>query len=126
SGRWVGDWRAHSASGEREYRRRRTSRTSTSDGSSGTLLAGAGAKMQHRVTACDWTIRSATPADVAAVLSLWRAAAIPAGASDTSEGLGALLGTDRQALLLAQSQSAVIGSLIAAWDGWGGSFYRLA
>jgi ribosomal protein S18 acetylase RimI-like enzyme len=71
-------------------------------------------------------IRSATPADVAAVLSLWRAAAIPAGVSDTSQGLAALLGTDRQALLVAQSESAVIGSLIAAWDGWRGSFYRLA
>jgi ribosomal protein S18 acetylase RimI-like enzyme len=46
--------------------------------------------------------------------------------SDTPEGLTALLDTDREALLLAESESSVIGSLIAAWDGWRGSFYRLA
>jgi ribosomal protein S18 acetylase RimI-like enzyme len=71
-------------------------------------------------------IRSATSADAAVVLSLWRAAEIPSGVTDTPEGLGALLETDRHALLLAESEHTVVGSLIAAWDGWRGSFYRLA
>jgi ribosomal protein S18 acetylase RimI-like enzyme len=71
-------------------------------------------------------IRSATPADAAAVLSLWRALPIPSGVSDTTEGLAALLETDSDALLLAESERTVVGSLIAAWDGWRGSFYRLA
>jgi ribosomal protein S18 acetylase RimI-like enzyme len=48
------------------------------------------------------------------------------GVSDTHTGLAALLETDGHALLLAESDSGVIGSLIAAWDGWRGSFYRLA
>jgi ribosomal protein S18 acetylase RimI-like enzyme len=82
--------------------------------------------MQHQVPAPDAMIRSATPADAAAVLSLWRAAEIPSGVSDTREGLAILLDADRQALLVAESESSVIGSLIAAWDGWRGSFYRLA
>jgi len=46
--------------------------------------------------------------------------------SDTPEGLAALLETDRQALLVAESERRLVGSLIAAWDGWRGSFYRLA
>jgi ribosomal protein S18 acetylase RimI-like enzyme len=71
-------------------------------------------------------IRNATPADATAVLALWRAAEVPSGVSDTPEGLAALLSADRQALLIAESEGSVIGSLIAAWDGWRGSFYRLA
>jgi ribosomal protein S18 acetylase RimI-like enzyme len=72
-----------------------------------------------------WMIRSATSADASAILSLWRAAEVPTGVSDTLEGLGALLAADRDALLLAESDGRVVGSLIAAWDGWRGSFYRL-
>jgi ribosomal protein S18 acetylase RimI-like enzyme len=71
-------------------------------------------------------IRSATPGDDTAVLTLWRAAGVPVGVSDTPEGLTALMRTNGGALLLAESQNSVIGSLIAAWDGWRGSFYRLA
>jgi ribosomal protein S18 acetylase RimI-like enzyme len=71
-------------------------------------------------------IRSATTADAAAVLSLWSAAEVPRGVSDTRAGLAALLETDRHALLVAESELSVVGSLIAAWDGWRGSFYRLA
>jgi ribosomal protein S18 acetylase RimI-like enzyme len=82
--------------------------------------------MQPQVPAPDWMIRSATPADAPAVLALWGAAEVPSGVSDTPEGLVCLLGADRQALLIAESESSVIGSLIAAWDGWRGSFYRLA
>lgn len=46
--------------------------------------------------------------------------------TDNHDGLTRLLATDREALLLAESDGDVIGSLIAAWDGWRGSFYRLA
>jgi ribosomal protein S18 acetylase RimI-like enzyme len=73
-----------------------------------------------------WIIRSATPADAEAVLSLWAAAGVPPGVSDTLHGLAALLDTDEQALLIAESDGQLLGSLIAAWDGWRGSFYRLA
>jgi len=60
------------------------------------------------------------------VLGLWVAAGGPASVSDTREGLSRLLAADPDALLLAESGGLVVGSLVAAWDGWRGSFYRLA
>ena len=74
----------------------------------------------------DWTIRSATEADIEAVLDLWAAAGGPPSVGTTREGLSRLLATDRDALLLAESGAELIGSLIAVWDGWRGSFYRIA
>ncbi len=85
----------------------------------------------------DWTIRSAGERDFASVLRLWAHAQAAPTVSDTHEGLERLLGADRGALLLAEPALAaettsaapaehLLGSLIAAWDGWRGSFYRLA
>jgi ribosomal protein S18 acetylase RimI-like enzyme len=72
------------------------------------------------------TIRSATDRDIAAVLSLWQACGTTPGVSDTREGLAGLLALAPDALLLAEVQATMIGSLIVGWDGWRGSFYRLA
>lgn len=74
----------------------------------------------------NWTIRSAVERDIEPVLSLWNAAGSPPSVTDTREGLLALLASDSEAPLIAQTGGVVIGSLIAAWDGWRGSFYRLA
>jgi ribosomal protein S18 acetylase RimI-like enzyme len=74
----------------------------------------------------DWTIRSATEADIESVLRLWATAGGPASVGATREGLSRLLATDREGLLLAESGEEVVGSLIAVWDGWRGSFYRIA
>ncbi|TMK23964.1 MAG: GNAT family N-acetyltransferase [Actinobacteria bacterium] len=74
----------------------------------------------------DWTLRTARSADIPAILSLWSAAGVPPGVSDTPGGLATLLDRDREALLVAESRGGLVGSLIAAWDGWRGSFYRLA
>ncbi len=71
-------------------------------------------------------IRSATARDVASVLSLWQTASDTPTITDTSEGLMRLLAADDGALIVAESDGAPVGSLIAAWDGWRGSFYRLA
>jgi ribosomal protein S18 acetylase RimI-like enzyme len=71
------------------------------------------------------TIRSATRQDIASVLSLWQVASDTPTVTDTREGLTRLLAADDGALILAESDGAVVGSLIAAWDGWRGSFYRL-
>jgi ribosomal protein S18 acetylase RimI-like enzyme len=73
-----------------------------------------------------WTIRNATPEDIAAVLDLWIVAGSVPSISDTPDGLARLLAGDPQALLIAELDGLVVGSLIAAWDGWRGSFYRLA
>jgi ribosomal protein S18 acetylase RimI-like enzyme len=75
----------------------------------------------------DWTIRHASEHDVERVLALWNAAGSAETVTDTREGVLGLLGADPEALLVAESDSGeIVGSLIAAWDGWRGSFYRLA
>jgi len=74
----------------------------------------------------EWTIRSAIGEDIQAVLDLWAAAGSPPSVSDSPDGLAQLLAADPQALLVAELGGVLAGSLIAAWDGWRGSFYRLA
>jgi ribosomal protein S18 acetylase RimI-like enzyme len=71
-------------------------------------------------------LREATSRDIGRVLSLWEEAGSPPSVSDTYEGLSRLLSADPEALIIAEAGGAVIGSLIAAWDGWRASFYRLA
>jgi len=73
-----------------------------------------------------WGIRNGTEEDAPAVLALWRDADGPPSPTDPEVGLGRLLRHDPGSLLLAATDGAVIGSLVAAWDGWRGSFYRLA
>jgi len=71
-------------------------------------------------------IRNATEDDIASVLDLWAVAGSLPSVSDSPEGLAGLLAADPQALLVAELEGVLAGSLIAAWDGWRGSFYRLA
>jgi len=73
-----------------------------------------------------WSIRSGGVQDIAAVLDLWAAAGSPPSVTDSRDGLTGLLAADPQALLVAELDGVLTGSLIAAWDGWRGSFYRLA
>jgi len=73
-----------------------------------------------------WTIRSAIEEDIQSVLDLWVVAGSAPSVSDSPDGLARLLAADPQALLVAELGGVLTGSLIAAWDGWRGSFYRLA
>jgi ribosomal protein S18 acetylase RimI-like enzyme len=73
-----------------------------------------------------WRIRSAVTGDFPSVLELWAAAAGPTGLAETSERLSALVRNDPDALLIAEAEGLLVGALISAWDGWRGSFYRLA
>ena len=73
-----------------------------------------------------WVIRSAGEEDIVSVLDLWVVAGSLRSVSDSPDGLARLLATDLQALLVAERGGVLAGSLIAAWDGWRGSFYRLA
>jgi ribosomal protein S18 acetylase RimI-like enzyme len=72
-----------------------------------------------------WSIRDCTPDDLDSVLDLWVLADAPPTATDSIEPLRSLLALDPQALLVADARGETIGSLIAAWNGWRGSFYRL-
>jgi ribosomal protein S18 acetylase RimI-like enzyme len=75
-------------------------------------------------------IRAAAPDDVEAVLALWRTADAAPTRTDSAEGLRTLLARDPDALLVAididGDGDALVGSIIAGWDGWRGSIYRLA
>jgi ribosomal protein S18 acetylase RimI-like enzyme len=72
-------------------------------------------------------IRAAVAADTAAVLALWDSARSGvASTTDDAEVIARLLEADRGALLVAEQGGRVVGSLIAAWDGWRGNMYRLA
>jgi ribosomal protein S18 acetylase RimI-like enzyme/ketosteroid isomerase-like protein len=73
-----------------------------------------------------WTIRNAIEEDIPPVLDLWAAAGSPPSVTDSLDGLTRLLAADPQALLVAELDGVLAGSLIAAWDGWRGSFCRLA
>jgi len=71
-------------------------------------------------------IRDALPDDLVAVLDLWAVADAQPSVTDTITSLRGLMAVDPQALLVSDARGEVVGSLIAAWNGWRGSFYRLA
>ena len=85
----------------------------------------------------DWLIRAGGVEDLEAVLLLWRRSCALPSVTDDRQSLRALLLADAGALLVAEApveptteneseEEVVVGSLIAAWNGWRGSFYRLA
>jgi ribosomal protein S18 acetylase RimI-like enzyme len=70
-------------------------------------------------------IRPATADDIAEVLAFWREAA-EATSTDTTEVLTSLVRRDPGALMVAEADGRIVGTVIAGWDGWRGSIYRLA
>ncbi len=73
-----------------------------------------------------WEIRPGTEADVQALLELWRLGGPRPSVTDSEAGIRTLLGHDPGSLLLADADGTLVGSLVVGWDGWRGSFYRLA
>jgi ribosomal protein S18 acetylase RimI-like enzyme len=74
-----------------------------------------------------FVLRTATIDDVGGLLEMWREAAENAGRpADTREAVLALLDRDPEALILAEQDRQLIGSVIAGWDGWRYHLYRLA
>ncbi len=72
-------------------------------------------------------MRRAERADVPAVLALWGAARSEhARTEDRAEDVERLIGASPAAVLVAERDGAIVGTLIAAWDGWRGNLYRLA
>ncbi|MCG6498445.1 GNAT family N-acetyltransferase [Kitasatospora sp. A2-31] len=72
-------------------------------------------------------LRAATPEDIPAVLDLWGRAAKGTSITDDADGVAGLLARDPECLLLATgADGAVVGTVIAGWDGWRCHLYRLA
>jgi ribosomal protein S18 acetylase RimI-like enzyme len=75
----------------------------------------------------EYTMRAARPAEAPAILSLWRGArSTHASTTDQPEDVHRLLTERPGSLLVADASGALVGALIAAWDGWRGNMYRLA
>jgi GNAT superfamily N-acetyltransferase len=72
------------------------------------------------------TIRPATERDFDAVIALWNADADPARTILDEPGhLQRLLAAAPRSLLVAIDGDELVGTIIAAWDGWRGNLYRL-
>lgn len=69
--------------------------------------------------------RDAGAADLDAVLALWQRAAAAPAIGESAEALQRLLNFRASALLVAEADGELVGAVIAAWNGWRGSFYRL-
>jgi ribosomal protein S18 acetylase RimI-like enzyme len=75
----------------------------------------------------DFVLRAAAPADAGDLVALWQEAAENSRRPpDTAEAVAALLGRDPEAVILAEHDGVLIGSVIAGWDGWRYHLYRLA
>jgi ribosomal protein S18 acetylase RimI-like enzyme len=72
-------------------------------------------------------VRPARPDELSVILDLWvRARSLPPSVPDDDGALAKLLARDPEGLLVAEHEGAIVGALIAAWDGWRGNMYRLA
>jgi ribosomal protein S18 acetylase RimI-like enzyme len=71
-------------------------------------------------------LRSGTVIDIDAVLALWNRAETGPSSTESADDVRWLLQRDPEALLLAEAEGEVVGSLVVGWDGWRGTFYRLA
>ena len=59
------------------------------------------------------------------VLAFWGTTAEPTS-TDSADALAGLLRRDPDALIVAEMDGRIVGSVIAGWDGWRGAIYRLA
>jgi ribosomal protein S18 acetylase RimI-like enzyme len=72
------------------------------------------------------TIRAADQSDARALLALWREADAEPTHTDNVDSLSRLITHNSRALIIAEEGGQIVGSVIAGWDGWRGSIYRLA
>ena len=73
-----------------------------------------------------WSLRNGLLSDVDPLLRFWVETGAEPTHTDDVESLAALLAHDPSALIIAEEGGSIVGSVIAAWDGWRGSVYRLA
>jgi len=71
-------------------------------------------------------IRGARPDELEGVLALWRAADTVASITDDTAALRVLTSTPTAALIVAVDGDAIVGTIVAGFDGWRGEIYRLA
>ncbi|MGX1371633.1 ribosomal protein S18 acetylase RimI-like enzyme [Streptomyces canus] len=74
----------------------------------------------------DLRIRAAAPDDLDTVLAFWKRAAEGTSISDDRDGVERLVTRDPEALILAELDGELVGTVIAGFDGWRCHLYRLA
>lgn len=70
-------------------------------------------------------LRRCRPDEAADLLALWRAAGAAPTTTDDIESLQGLMAHDPDAVIVAVDDGRLVGSVIAGWDGWRGSIYRM-
>ena len=70
--------------------------------------------------------RKADQEDAQAILTLWKIAGSAPTISDTVDDVRRMAKHENAAFILAEEQAQIVGSIIAAYDGWRGNIYRLA
>jgi ribosomal protein S18 acetylase RimI-like enzyme len=71
-------------------------------------------------------IRACRADEVDAVLAVWEAADAPESTGADRAGVEGVLRRDREALLVAELDGRLVGTVVAGWDGWRANLYRLA
>lgn len=74
----------------------------------------------------DLRVRAAGPEDLDSVLAFWKTAAEGTSISDDRAGVERLVDRDPEALVLAELDGELVGTVIAGFDGWRCHLYRLA
>ncbi|MER5640987.1 GNAT family N-acetyltransferase [Kitasatospora sp. NPDC002227] len=74
----------------------------------------------------DLLLRAARVDEISELLAFWARAAEGTSISDDEAGVARLLARDPGALIVAERGGALVGTVIAGWDGWRASLYRLA
>jgi ribosomal protein S18 acetylase RimI-like enzyme len=72
------------------------------------------------------TIRRVRADEGETLLALWKAADATPSPTDTLDDIRCALASERTECLAAEVEGQVVGSIIAAFDGWRGHIYRLA
>jgi len=71
-------------------------------------------------------LRNATTDDAEAILALWKAADATPSVTDNADAIRRAAARPEVAFVLAIEGDAIVGSIIAGFDGWRGNIYRLA
>jgi len=71
-------------------------------------------------------LRKATPEDANAVLALWKTAEASESVTDSENEVRRISTRENVAFILAVIDGRIVGSIIAAFDGWRANMYRLA
>jgi ribosomal protein S18 acetylase RimI-like enzyme len=71
-------------------------------------------------------LRAARAEDIPSLLAFWAGSAEGKSVTDDPDGLARLIARDPDALIVAERDGLIVGTVIAGWDGWRCHLYRLA